>query len=569
MCFATSQQLESVSINRGFDALLGPLVTCHDLAALDPVASAAVTTQALALHDQFFMMFKSKIKLVALGGLVLSFLSLLVHMFLANTSAELVQYNVMTGFVEDLNIKVVGKQGASRKLWKKVKPLEALQPYANPRNKYSVPVHQNNGFIHAKIFGGFEKIRSSICDLVTISRLLNATLVIPELQESANSKGIGSEFKSFSYLYNEDHFIVSLQSDVIIVKDLPPKLKQARKRKECPIFKPEKSASPEYYIEEVLPKLKKGKIIGLVVVNGGCLQSILPSKLVEYQRLRCRVAFHALHFRPEIIALAHQMLKRLQASGQPYLAYHSGLVRDTLAYQGCAELFQDVHTELVQYRRAQMIKQKLVNDELSVDSFIRKANGLCPLMPEEVGLLLRAMGYPPTTRIYLAVEADAFFPGFSNDGTGWPDFSSLVMGHRLYEMASSPTYRPDRKFLANLFNITRDDLYFPKRNWTLAARQHLNNSLGEEGLDRQFLESKPISFLSHPIPECICTISKPIGQECPKWMKDSSLRSKIEESNENEETDDEMDEGQLGNSEDEGRSKTEVFERDSEMDPND
>lgn len=107
------------------------------------------------------MMFKSKIKLVALGGLVLSFLSLLVHMFLANTSAELVQYNVMTGFVEDLNIKVVGKQGASRKLWKKVKPLEALQPYANPRNKYSVPVDQNNGFIHAKIFGGFEKIRSS------------------------------------------------------------------------------------------------------------------------------------------------------------------------------------------------------------------------------------------------------------------------------------------------------------------------------------------------------------------------------------------------------------------------
>lgn len=55
-------------------------------------------------------MFKSKIKWVALGGLVLSFLSLLVHMFLANTSADLVQYHVMTGFVEDLNINVLGKQ---------------------------------------------------------------------------------------------------------------------------------------------------------------------------------------------------------------------------------------------------------------------------------------------------------------------------------------------------------------------------------------------------------------------------------------------------------------------------
>ena len=44
----------------------------------------------------------------------------------------------------------------------------------------------------------------------------------------------------------------------------------------------------------------------------------------------------------------------------------------------------------------------------------------------------------------VSVEADAFFPGFDNDGSGRPDFSSLVMGHRVYEMASSRTYRPDR-----------------------------------------------------------------------------------------------------------------------------
>ena len=44
----------------------------------------------------------------------------------------------------------------------------------------------------------------------------------------------------------------------------------------------------------------------------------------------------------------------------------------------------------------------------------------------------------------VSLEADAFFPGFNNDGSGWPDFSSLVMGHRLYETASARTYRPDR-----------------------------------------------------------------------------------------------------------------------------
>ncbi|GJS43942.1 embryo sac development arrest 30-like protein isoform X1, partial [Tanacetum coccineum] len=194
------------------------------------------------------------------------------HMFLANTSVELVQHSVMTRFIEDLNIDVGKPAVRSKSLWKKVRSLEVLQPYANPRSKYPAPVEQSNGFIYAKIFGEFEKIRSSICDLVAISRLLNATLVIPEIQDSTTSKGISSEFKSFSYLYNEEQFITSLKNDVIIVKSLPPKLKEARKRKELLTFKPKKSASPDYYIKEVLPELTKSKVIGLVVMDGGCLQ---------------------------------------------------------------------------------------------------------------------------------------------------------------------------------------------------------------------------------------------------------------------------------------------------------
>ena len=125
---------------------------------------------------------------------------------------------------------------------------------------------------------------------------------------------------------------------------------------------------------------------------------------------------------------------RLRKSGQPFLAYHPGLVRDKLAYHGCAELFQvnffnllhlyslieqpdtlspsnlcsqvtwrivlnggigfwlyssfqslkDLHSELIQYRRAQMIKQKFISEELIVDSRVRRDKGLCPLMPEEV-----------------------------------------------------------------------------------------------------------------------------------------------------------------------------------------
>lgn len=663
------------------------------------------------------MVFKSNIKWVALIGLILSLFSLLLHLLLAKFSnVSLVEYSALAGLQEGLHSKL----GAQRhkKLWGVVKPLESLQPYANPRSSYPVPNEKNNGFIYAKISGGFEKIRPLICDLVAISRLLNATLVIPEIQQSTRSKGISYKFRSFSYLYNEEQFIASLKNDVIIVKSLPEKLKSGRRNNEFPTFRPKSSSSPSFYIKEILPNLKKFKVIGLILTDGGCLQSILPPSMSEYQRLRCRVAFQALHFRPEIQVLGRRMVERLRDWGQPFLAFHPGLVRDALAYHGCAELFQDVHTELIQYRRAQLIKQGIVKEELSVDSHLRKEKGLCPLMPEEVGILLRAMGYPPKTIIYLAgsetfggqrvliplramfanlvdrtslcssqelldlvgpetplpldtfkfpptkteeqlkeewkkagprprplppppdrpiyrhekegwydwitetetepdpspmdlrmeahrllwdaldyivsVEADAFFPGFNNDGIGWPDFSSLVMGQRLYENPSSRTYRPDRKILADLFNITRDNMYHPKHNWTLTVQELLNKSMGEEGLIRESLLSKPNSFLSHPLPECSCRIPSDeipnqvkgndgrllYGGEdnCPEWMQrgmemvkvdpGATERSKADEV-ELPDYETELDE-QPENDDTSGNTNTTLpFDQDDEMDPND
>ncbi|KAL5554495.1 hypothetical protein UlMin_041896 [Ulmus minor] len=661
------------------------------------------------------MVFKSKIKWIALLVVSLSFVSLVRHLSMARFSTvDMVEYSAMAGLRDDF-ASISGTR--NNRLWRIVKPLHSLHPYANPRTSYPVPNQHSNGFIYAKIFGGFEKITSSICDLVAISRLLNATLVIPEIQETTRSKGISAKFKSFSYLYDEEQFIASLTNDINIVKTLPDNFKAARKKNAFPTFKPKTSSSPNFYIDQVLPKLRKNKVIGLVISDGGCLQSILPSSMSEFQRLRCRVAFHALQFRPEIRVLGNRMVERLRAWGQPFLVFHPGLVRDALAYHGCAELFQDVHTELIQYRRAQLIKRGIINEELNVDSHLRRENGSCPLMPEEIGILLRAMGYPPKTIIYLAgsetfggqrvltplramfanlvdrtslcsktellellgpetplpldpfqsppskseeqlkqewkkagprprplppppdrpiylhekegwygwitetdkepdpspmdlrmqahrlvwdaldyivsVEADAFIPGYNNDGSGWPDFSSLVMGHRLYEVASSRTYRPDRKVLAELLNMTRDNMYHPKHNWTLQVQQHLNKSLGEEGLIRQSLMSKPGLFISHPLPECSCRISSaetPVrvkgndGQflyggeeECPKWMqRDQDVilsESASEEEGKNEEGDSleyESNVDEQPDSNDNGNTNVTLsFDQDDEMDPND
>lgn len=95
----------------------------------------------------------------------------------------------------------------------------------------------------------------------------NVCLNFPSQQILCSSK-----FRSFSYLYNEEQFIAALTNDVTIVTSLPTALKAARKRKEYPIFKPKRSASLTFYTREVLPELKKAKVIGLLLTEGGCLQ---------------------------------------------------------------------------------------------------------------------------------------------------------------------------------------------------------------------------------------------------------------------------------------------------------
>ncbi|KAL1199588.1 O-fucosyltransferase 27 [Cardamine amara subsp. amara] len=350
---------------------------------------------------------KSRMKWIGLLGLVLSIFSLLVHFLLAGfTNDSISDYSIpVTIFswrpVFD-NPRFARHTPLYRRLWGPTRHVEQLLPDANPRGFHSDPPGRTNGFVFVRIQGGFHEIRNSIPDVVAVSRLLNATLVIPEIQSTTSSKGISSQFKSFAYLYNEEHFMASIANDVRVVKTLPKNLKRARRKKQIPSFKVSYGTSPYYYLHHVLPVLIKHSVVELVVPHGGCLQAILPSDLEEYQRLRCRVAFHALQFRKEVQELSTKVLQRLRPLGRPFIAYDPGMTREALAYHGCAELFQDVHTELIQHKRAWMIKRGIVKGKLSVDSAEQRLSGLCPLMPEEVGILLRAYGYSWDTIIYVA-----------------------------------------------------------------------------------------------------------------------------------------------------------------------
>lgn len=66
--------------------------------------------------------------------------------------------------------------------------------------------------------------------------------------------------------------MVALAKDIRIVKTLPKDLKQARRKKEIPVFRVPYAASPFYYLHQVLPILRKHSVVELVVSDGGCLQ---------------------------------------------------------------------------------------------------------------------------------------------------------------------------------------------------------------------------------------------------------------------------------------------------------
>ena len=58
----------------------------------------------------------------------------------------------------------------------------------------------------------------------------------------------------------------------------------------------------------------------------------------EYQRLRCRVNYHALRFKPHIISLSESIVDRLRSQGH-FMAIHLRFEMDMLAFAGYAFSF--------------------------------------------------------------------------------------------------------------------------------------------------------------------------------------------------------------------------------------
>ncbi|XP_010547595.1 PREDICTED: uncharacterized protein At1g04910-like [Tarenaya hassleriana] len=310
--------------------------------------------------------------------------------------------------------------GEQSDLWRPLTD-QGWKPCIDSGNAPSLP-EKSEGYIQVFLDGGLNQQRMGICDAVAVAKILNATLVIPFLEVNS----VWQDSSSFVEIFDVDHFIDELKNDVRIVKELPEEFSWSTREyyataiRETRVKTAPVHASSNWYLENVLPLLQSFGIAAISPFSHRLSFDHLPA---EIQWLRCKVNFRALRFVPHIRQLGEALVTRLrnpswrdkeedvdhlrdmsnphkrQEPGK-FVVLHLRFDKDMAAHSACD--FGGGKAEklaLAKYR--QMIWQGRVLNSQFTDEELR-SQGRCPLTPEEMGLLLAALGFDNSTRLYLA-----------------------------------------------------------------------------------------------------------------------------------------------------------------------
>eukprot|EP00249_Psilotum_nudum_P009158 c21743_g1_i2 orf=800-2347(-) len=245
---------------------------------------------------------------------------------------------------------------------------------------------ESNGYILIQTSGGLNQQRIGIMDAVVVARILNATLVVPELDHTS----FWEDSSNFSDIFDVDWFIAALASDVVIVKELPRWLKVLERR--LMSMRVPRKSTPEYYRRRVLPILKRKKAIRFTKFDYRLANNLDE----DLQKLRCRVNYHALRFTTDIRDMGNTLVGRLRQRSGRYIALHLRFEPDMLAFSGC--YYGGGEKEL---RELGSIRNRW--ETLHPRNPERQLrNGKCPLTPQDVGLMLRALGFGNNSHLYVA-----------------------------------------------------------------------------------------------------------------------------------------------------------------------
>ncbi|KAL2461299.1 O-fucosyltransferase family protein [Abeliophyllum distichum] len=243
-------------------------------------------------------------------------------------------------------------------------------------------------YLMVVVSGGMNQQRNQIVDAVVIARILGAALVVPILQVNV----IWGDESEFSDIFDLDHFKNVLANDVRIVSSLPSTHLMTRhmEEKTTPLH-----ASPKWIRSRYHKQLRRDGILLLRGLDSRLSKDLPP----DLQKLRCKVAFHALRFATHLSELGNKLTKRMRSKG-PYLALHLRMEKDVWVRTGCLPGLSREYDEMINNERKS--RPKLLTSRNNMTYHDRKLAGLCPLNALEVKRLLKALGAPKSTRIYWA-----------------------------------------------------------------------------------------------------------------------------------------------------------------------
>ncbi|KAK8673726.1 hypothetical protein V6N13_112041 [Hibiscus sabdariffa] len=382
------------------------------------------------------------------------------------------------GNIDDDPFDPISLQITDEELW--IPPSSrGLRACAHPTSRYIATIGYDR-YLTMECDGGLRQMRTGISDMVAVAHIMNATLVIPKLF----TQSYRHDSSTFSDIFDELHFITTLQRDVRIVKELPKELELVPRAEK--LFD---SGSNVVYYKEMTQLWKEYQVIHVVKSDSRLANNNLP---LDIQRLRCRSMYHALRFIPPIERLGKELVDRLRTQSEKYIALHLRYEKDLLAFTGCTYGLTDAESEELRILR-ENTKDWKVKD---INPAQQRKGGFCPLTPREAGIFLRAIGYPPSTLIYVAsgeiyggdarlselksyfpnivfkeklatkeelnafakhstqsvaldyivsVESDVFVPSYSGR------MARAIEGHRRF-LVHGKTISPDRKGLAKLFD---------------------------------------------------------------------------------------------------------------------